>query len=248
MRARQRPTQTDSRLEEPMKNVRTAMCLAATLVFAACASGSSSVAPAAPSPADSPASIPSPVATASAVATPAASTVANAKPATSIPSAAPSAAIGPTTFTSLTYGYSLTVPAGWSALQASKTWSGTGAPSFSDPVGDQFDGPGVASAAGIAAPTIEDLKGYIKARIAANTADHGDTCPAVPESKDPIKVGGESGMLLAWNCGILINIAVAVHDGIGYSFGMRDPAVHAATDPTDRAAFLKLLKSVDFPG
>ena len=47
---------------------------------------------------------------------------------------------------------------------------------------------------------------------------------------------------------VLINIALVVHDGIGYSFGMRDPAVHAATDPTDRAALLKLLKSVEFPG
>lgn len=249
MRRRRALTRLDAQLEETMTNlVRTATSLVAVLVFAACGSGSPSVTPASASVADSPASSPSPVASAPAVATPAGSIAGTAKPATPIPSAAPSAAIGPTTFTSTTYGYSLTVPAGWSALQASKVWSGTGAPSFQDPVGDQFDGPGPASAAGIAAPTTEDLTAYIKARIAANLADHGDTCPPVPESKDPIEVGGEPGVLLAWNCGILINIALVVHDGIGYSFGMRDPAVHAATDPTDRAALLKLLKSVEFPG
>lgn len=249
MRPRQQPTQSDPRMEEPMtKLIRIATCLVATLVVTACASGSPSMSPASAATSATPASIPSPAVSASAVATPTASTAATAKPATSTPSAAPSAATEPTTFTSTTYGYSLTVPAGWSAVQASKVWSGTGAPFFGDPVGDQFDAPGVASVAGIAAATTEDLKAYIKARIAANTADHSDTCPAVPERKDPVKIGDESGMLLAWNCGILINMAVTVHDGLGYVFGMRDPAVHAATDPTDRAALLQLLKSVDFPG
>ena len=54
-------------------------------------------------------------------------------------------------------------------------------------------------------------------------------------------------MLLGFDCGILINSAVTVHDGMAYVFGFRDPSVHAATDPTDRATFLALLKSVTFP-
>ena len=143
MRRRRALTRLDAQLEETMTNlVRTATSLVAVLVFAACGSGSPSVTPASASVADSPASSPSPVASAPAVATPAGSIAGTAKPATPIPSAAPSAAIGPTTFTSTTYGYSLTVPAGWSALQASKVWSGTGAPSFRDPVVTSSTGPG----------------------------------------------------------------------------------------------------------
>ncbi len=54
-------------------------------------------------------------------------------------------------------------------------------------------------------------------------------------------------MLIAWNCGILINGAVTVHNGRAYVFGLRDPAVHAATDPADRATFLTMLESVRSP-
>lgn len=63
-----------------------------------------------------------------------------------------------------------------------------------------------------------------------------------------ITVGGERGTLISWNCGILINVAVTVHAGIGYTFGFRDPAVRAATDPTDRATFVGVLDSVTFTG
>ena len=40
---------------------------------------------------------------------------------------------------------------------------------------------------------------------------------------------------------------LGTHDGVAYLFGMRDPSVHAASDPTDRVTFVELLKSVDFP-
>jgi len=46
---------------------------------------------------------------------------------------------------------------------------------------------------------------------------------------------------------VVINIGVTVHRGMGYTFGFRDPAVQAATDPTDRAIFTDLLKSLRFP-
>ena len=54
-------------------------------------------------------------------------------------------------------------------------------------------------------------------------------------------------MLVEWNCGILINVAVTVHDGVAYLFGFRDLGVHAATDPADRAALQGLLDSMQFP-
>jgi hypothetical protein len=162
-------------------------------------------------------------------------------------SAAPTASPVPTTFASTTYGYSLTVPAGWTSIQASVAWNGSGAPFSGDAEADQFNGPGTASAWAFAAPTTKDLAGYAQERIAATAAAASATCPAAPDLQDQIEIGGEPGTLLSWDCGILINIAVMVHNGAGYLFGFRDPAVHAATDAADRATFLDLLKSVRFP-
>jgi hypothetical protein len=162
-------------------------------------------------------------------------------------SVAPSASAAPLTFTSTTYGYSLMVPAGWTSIQASVAWDGSGAPFSGDAEADQFVGPGTASAWAFAAPTTKDLAGYVQERIAATAAAASATCPATPELQDPIEIGGEPGTLLGWDCGILINIALTVHNGTGYLFGLRDPAVHAATDAADRATFLELLGSVGFP-
>ncbi|MEO8229596.1 MAG: hypothetical protein ABI628_07520 [Chloroflexota bacterium] len=85
------------------------------------------------------------------------------------------------------------------------------------------------------------------ALIAATAKFHGDTCPPKPDAQDPIIIGGDPGILVAWNCGILINNALTVPNGVGYQFLLRDPAVHAATDPADRAVFLAMLESVQFP-
>ena len=199
--------------------VRAAASLTAALVFAACSSGSTA-------PASSPA---------------AASVVTTASPVASAVSAVP------TKFTSKSYGLSLTLPVGWTATAATEVWDGKSAPFFGAEVNDRFGGPTAASAATAAAPTTRDLAGYAIDRIAANAKEHSDTCPPVPNVKDPIKIGSEPGTFMAYDCGILINVAVAVHNGKGYVFGFRDPAVHAATDPTDRAAFLELLQSVQFP-
>ena len=103
------------------------------------------------------------------------------------------------------------------------------------------------TATGVAAPSDETLAASTDALIAATVKYHGDTCPPTPEAQDPINIGGDPGMLVAWNCGILINIAVTVPNGVGYQFLWRNPAVHAATDPTDRATFLAMLESVQFP-
>jgi len=163
------------------------------------------------------------------------------------PSESPSisASTEPTTFTSETYGYSLTLPGDWTSVQASALWDGKGSPGSDDAVADQFIGPAASSWA-FAAPTAKDLAPYVKGTIEGTVEDHGDTCPATPDAQDPIEIGGQPGMLLAWNCGILINQAVTVESGIGYLFGFRDPSVHAATDTADRKLFLELLRSVQF--
>jgi hypothetical protein len=238
MRARIQFAAAFAQLEEAMLNVgRASACLIIGVALAACAGGSTLPAPSAASLAPSVETRP----------TPAASAVGSATPASADPGAGSSAAAVPTPFTSTTYGYSLTLPAGWTAIQATKAWDGTGAPFHDVPEADQFIGPGAASAWFFGAPTKKDLQARVKESIAANAAGHGNTCPPVPEIKDPIEIGGEPGTLLGFNCGILINSAITVHDGVAYLFGMRDPSVHAATDPTDRVTFVELLKSVDFP-
>ena len=163
------------------------------------------------------------------------------------PSTAPTPSASPVAFTSKTYGYSLMVPGNWTTIQAIAAWDGKGAPFHDVPEADQFVGPPPASAWFFGAPTKKDLAARVKESIAANAAEHGDTCPPVPSVQEPIDIGGEPGVFLAFNCGILINTAITVHDGVAYVFGFRDPSVHAATSPKDRALFADLLKSVTFP-
>jgi hypothetical protein len=150
------------------------------------------------------------------------------------------------TFVSKTYGFSLTLPGGWTSIQASEAWDGKGEPPSSDAAeADRFVGPAAASSWAYAAPTAKDLAAYVKENIEATAKYHGDTCPATPEAQDPIEIGGQPGTLLAYNCGILINNAVTVDKGVGYLFGFRDPSVQAATDAADRELFLELIKSVN---
>jgi hypothetical protein len=146
------------------------------------------------------------------------------------------------------YGYSVSVPGRWSSVAATARWDGVAGVKSDSPEVDRWIGPSPAGAWASAAPYGDDLKSYA-AKTAADTAKyHGDTCTAPPEAQEPITVGGEHGTLLAWNCGILINIGVTVHAGVGYTFGFRDPAIHASMDPIDHQIFVELLKSVTFPG
>jgi hypothetical protein len=211
--------------------IRPAASLTVAVVVAACGSGST------PAPIE-------PSAPATSVIT---SPAATGQAASVAPSAAPIPSSSPSAFTSRTYGYSLAVPAGWTTVQAMIPWDGKGAPGHDVAEVDQFISPSESSAWFYGAPTGKDLAGRIDETLPAQFAAHGDTCPAVPESQDPIQIGGQAGVLLAYDCGILINIALTVRDGAAYHFGFRDPAIHAATDPTDRATFLSLLESVKFP-
>jgi hypothetical protein len=161
--------------------------------------------------------------------------------------ASQTAAPPPTTFTSKTYGYTLNLPPLWTATEAQKAWDGKAGLSSDSAEVDQLIGTYNATAWALARRSNLKLEAYTAAMIATNARDHGDTCPAKPESKHRITIGGGAGTLLAYNCGILINLAAAVHHGVGYQFGFRDPTVQAATDPADRATFLAILGSVHFP-
>ncbi len=166
---------------------------------------------------------------------------------TPTPTAAPSAATVPTTFTSALYGYSLTVPANWTTIQATVAWDGVSGLSHDARESDQFIDSSARSAWANVAPTKGGLADVVSQTISDTVKYHGDTCPDAPEAQHNIRIGGEPGVLLEWNCGILINNAITVHDHVAYLFGMRDLGVHAAADPDDRAALQAMLDSVHFP-
>jgi len=149
-------------------------------------------------------------------------------------------------FASEAYGYSLTLPRGWTPVQASARWDGKGAPGSDDAVVDQFIGPAAAISWAYAASTTRVLPAYVKKTIKVTVEDHSDTCPANPVAEESIQIGGQPGTLLAWNCGVLVNQAVTVQHGVGFFFGFLDQSVHVATDTADRKLFLKLLSSVQF--
>jgi hypothetical protein len=153
----------------------------------------------------------------------------------------------PTTFTSASYGYTLTVPAGWTSRQAFEKWDIQseldGASILADLLGQPSESRGIFVAA---ARWKRDLAAYTTYLIAWNAHYH-EFCPQRPNTRNSVTIGGQPGVLLAYNCGILVNIAATVQDGVGYLFTFVDHGVAAATDPTDHATFLKVLRSVQFP-
>ena len=172
---------------------------------------------------------------------------------TPTPSAAasPSAAAtssGPTHFVSSLYGYSVTVPAGWITAEALLHWDGV-KQSGPDAESDRFDGPEQLTVWAFAGPFAGNLDAFTADRIAANGRDHADTCPvAEPEFTEPLPIGAQQWVLVGWNCGAVINMAITVRNGVAYAFTFRDLAVDAASDPADRALFLSILETVELPG
>jgi hypothetical protein len=164
-------------------------------------------------------------------------------------SAPPSTVPKPETFTSKHYGYTLAVPAGWTSRQAFGKWDGEteldGNSAQVDLIGQPADTMGVWVAA---ARWKRDLAAYTTYLVAWNARYHGDTCPPKPDTRQRVTVGGQPGVLLAYNCGILVNNVGTVHDGVGYFFAFIDRGVATATNPTDRATFLEMLRSVKLPG
>jgi hypothetical protein len=132
-------------------------------------------------------------------------------------------------------------------IEATAKWDGASMPGHDSPENDVFSSPSGQIVWAQSALTKRGLAGYVDDRVEANFADHGDTCPATPAAQKPIAFGGQAGTLVAWDCGLLINLAVTVRGSLGYQFVFRDAAVHAATDPADEAVFLGLLASVRFP-
>ena len=131
-----------------------------------------------------------------------------------------------------TYGYSLMLPAIGRRSRPPRPGTARARHSMTCPRPTSSSVRPPASAWFFGAPTTKDLAARVKEiaspRTPPITAIPARRCPSVQE---PIEIGGEPGVLLGYDCGILINSAITVHDGMAYLFGFRDPAVHAATSP-----------------
>ena len=155
-----------------------------------------------------------------------------------------SSAPGPTTYTAKYYGYTVTLPVGWSAYDAQGLWDGVSDPGHDELVVDRFLGPDVALAWGFAAPTTSDLSAYAAARAVSDASFH--QCPAEPATVS-ITIDGEPGLLQTKNCGILVMSAVTIHNGTAFSLYMQDSSVQAASDPVDEAIFRNMIASLQLP-
>ena len=174
-------------------------------------------------------------------------------PATSHPTAEPSlssavqsVAPTPKRFVSEDYGYAVSVPKGLAPRPAYAKWDGQseldGGSVYVDTFGQPSETRGIWAAA---KPWKRNLAAYTAYTIVWNDHYHGDTCPN-PPTKHRIMVGDQPAVLLAYNCGLLVNHAVVVHGGIGYWFVFVDQEVASATDRRDQATFMRMLGSVRF--
>lgn len=159
----------------------------------------------------------------------------------------PSQSASPVRFDSQEYGYSVTLPAGWNANQAYSKWDGQTELSRDSFDVDLFFGPAAAISFVAAVGWTHGLAAFARHLIANTVQYHLDTCPRRPNMQTRIAIGGRPGVLLEYNCGILINMAATVRHGVGYVFVFKDDGVNAASDPTDHSVFAQMLGSVEFP-
>lgn len=168
-------------------------------------------------------------------------------PSSSITPSTAASPSGPTVFISPQYGYTVTAPPGWIVAPALLRWNGTNQPG-PDAESDKLAGPRQLTVWAFAGPFGGDLAAFVADRIAANARDHADTCPAnALKTNEPLEIRGQSWVLLAWDCGALINQAITVRGRVAYAFVLRDLDIRAATDPADRAILLSILDSVELP-
>jgi hypothetical protein len=153
----------------------------------------------------------------------------------------------PSRFTSKAYGYTLTVPAPWIARQAFAKWDGEAGLNGDSAEVDLFGQPSETKGVWAAAvPSKRDLAAAAAYAIVWTAHVHGDTCPPLPSTRSRITVGGQPGVLLAYNCGILVNTAVTVYRAVEYWFVFVDRGLAAATNAADQATFTRMLNSVQF--
>jgi hypothetical protein len=166
-------------------------------------------------------------------------------------SAAPGSAVkSSSVFTSELYGYTAMLPGSWTSLQAAATWNGTSpaSPGHDATNVDQFTAPPRDSNLwAYAAPTKLTLAKYVTQTLDAAAAEHPcSEGSQKPENNEAIVVGGEPARLITIHCGILVLLAITIHDGVGAVFGFQDPSGDLSLDTEDRGAFMSFLNGIRF--
>ena len=166
-------------------------------------------------------------------------------PARSPVSAARAAAAG-RVFSSPHNGYTMALPAGWSA-QAAQPFDGPGSPGPGKGGMDVFHGPPYVTAWAFAAPMPPSLAGYATAtaRAAAQLP-----CPAVPQIDQQVAIDGAAASLIGMTCpsqgGAFMLAAAAAHNQTALVLVFEDSSGVRAAEQADRVAFRALLAGIRF--
>jgi hypothetical protein len=169
----------------------------------------------------------------------------------SAPAAAPT--VPARVFVSPHYGYSVALPAGWSALGAQPSHgpssSGPASPGRGKDGVDVFRGSPFVTAWAFAAPKPASLAGYATAtaRAAAQLP-----CPAKPQIDQQVTIGGAAASLIGMSCptqgGVFMLTAATTHKQSALIFVFEDSSGIKAAQSADRVAFRELLAGIRFRG
>ena len=146
----------------------------------------------------------------------------------------------PRVFTSRLYGYTVALPAGWSA-QPGQRWGGTGAPG---PV-DVFRGQPYVAAWAFAVPRPARPAAYATAitRTAAQLA-----CPTAPQTSQAVTIGGVPARLIVMRCpahgGAMMQTAVTTGGQSTLVITFEDCSGISSAEQADRAAFREYLAGI----
>ena len=158
------------------------------------------------------------------------------------PVPAASAAAAARVFSSPRNGYTVALPAGWSAA-AGQPFAGPGGAGLGKDGVDVFHGPPYRVAWAFAAPMPPSLAGYA-------TATAQLPCPAAPQIGQQVTIGGPAASLIGMTCpspgGDYLLTAATTHNQTALVFVFDDTSGVRAAQQADRAAFRALLAGVRF--
>jgi hypothetical protein len=161
-------------------------------------------------------------------------------PATRSPASGASTAPAARVFSSRLYGYTVALPAGWSA-DPGQRWGGTGAPG---PV-DVFRGRPYIAAWAFAVPRPANPAAWAAA-ITRTTAQL--PCPAAPQTSQAITIAGVPARLIGMRCpargGVLMLTAVTTGGQSALVVTFEDSSGISSAERADRAAFAEFLAGI----
>lgn len=143
-------------------------------------------------------------------------------------------------FSSKLYGYTLALPAGWSA-QPGQRWGGVGAPGLVD----VFRGQPYVAAWAFAVPRPASPAAY--ATAVTQTAAQLP-CPAALQTSQAVTIGGVPALLIGMRCpalgGVLMLTAVTTRGQSALIVTFEDSSGMSSAEGADRAAFRELLAGI----